>query len=147
MQVLVSKGMPIHSFPQVLLRIFNSDLLAYPPLAVLSSVFDSLQGMGRNSPFASSKMLFFKKYSWSHERHPWGPSSHVLVKLWALDLFSLMDLICFSFFVHHSFKSFLHTLRRLWRESLCLTWRCFHLDAYPPTVTTVPLLKIRLAFA
>lgn len=57
--MVVSKGMPIHSFPQDLLRIFNSDLLAYPPLAVLSSIFDCLQEMGRNSPFASSKMLFF----------------------------------------------------------------------------------------
>lgn len=34
MQVVVSKGMPIHSFPQDL-PVFNSDLLAYPPLAVL----------------------------------------------------------------------------------------------------------------
>lgn len=58
--MVVSKRMPIHSFPQVLLRIFNSDLLAYSPLAVLSSVFDSLQGMGRNSPFVSSKIFFLK---------------------------------------------------------------------------------------
>ena len=44
-----------------------------------------------------------------------------------------MDLICFSFFVHHSFKSFLHTLRRLWWESLCLTWRCFtSMPTLPP---------------
>ena len=47
--MVVSKGMPIHSFSQVLLRIFNSDLLAYPPLAVLSSIFDSLEEMERNS--------------------------------------------------------------------------------------------------
>ena len=86
--MVVSKGMPIHSFPQDLLRIFNSDLLAYPPLAVLSSVFDSLQEMGRNSPEFFG--LFFARIGVGTEFR--------LLRIFPMSAFHLSILLYFLFY-------------------------------------------------